>query len=334
MFDVGLSSLLPHVFQNLHPVVVSIGHINLIVRPNRHTAGQTEFARTLPALPDVQQQLPGQIKNLEIIKHRVRDIDMAERVRGDTFRPAKMPRSIAVAAKGRDEFAAEIKNLHPAVHRIRHEQMSLAIAGNMRGKIEFARGRSTVAELKTQRALQIKNKHRVRLRIHHRQRVIGDGQSDRPDQWLGNLPHRFSIIAERKDPGQLRIGDVKNSFVTRHGDRRGEARFAGAIERPPLFAREITEIHPADAGIGDAEISGFIEGEAERLLQSNALAVLTRDPVSEPREHGRALPNVPRRVQAANILDPRRIRRGRPYRIVPFNEFVLRRSARNRQENQ
>jgi len=129
---VDLSSLLPHVFEDLDPMVVAVRDIYLVISANRHAGGQSEFSGMISTLPDVQQQLPAQVENLQIIEHRVGDINVAERVRGDSFGPSKMTGGISVAAESGDEFPREIEYLHAAIQGISHEKMPLMVSGDVR----------------------------------------------------------------------------------------------------------------------------------------------------------------------------------------------------------
>src|SRR5690349_5772797 len=117
-------------------MVIAVGDVNLVIRSDGDTAGKPEFARTIAALADVQQELSGHIKNLQVVKQSIGYINVTECVRSDSLGPPEMSGGIAVAAKSRDKFPAEIKHLHAAVHGIGHEDVPLAVGGYMRGKIE------------------------------------------------------------------------------------------------------------------------------------------------------------------------------------------------------
>ena len=109
--------------------------------------GRPNSPGAISALADVQQQLPAQVENLQVIEHRIGNINVAERVRSDSFGPAKMSGGIAITPKSRDEFSLEIKHLHAAIHGIGHEKVPLVVSCYMRRKIEFSAGGAALAEL-------------------------------------------------------------------------------------------------------------------------------------------------------------------------------------------
>ena len=78
------------VLENLHPLIVSIGDIDLVALVDENAARQPELTRANSALAESQQILSGLIKDLNGIEKRVHDIDVVLAVDGYALRTGEV----------------------------------------------------------------------------------------------------------------------------------------------------------------------------------------------------------------------------------------------------
>src|SRR5438270_2147644 len=112
-------------------MVVPSGDVDPVVGSDGDPVGQAELPWTRAAIAEVQQQLPRRVKDLDVVKDRVRDIDMPERIRRHALGPAEMTGRIATAADRSDEFAIGGEGLDAAVQRIGDEQVTASVRADM-----------------------------------------------------------------------------------------------------------------------------------------------------------------------------------------------------------
>lgn len=129
---------------------------------------------------------------------------------------------------------------------------------------------------------------------------------------VGDLEPKFAGGIEREDTGERGIRDIKDALAFRDGDRRSETDASELVPTLPFHFRAIVEAHAICAGIGQAEVVIFVEGEAERFGESFIAFFGTGKPMAEPRESGLFNAEVGGAGEALDVGDARRIRRRRP----------------------
>src|SRR5579884_1482292 len=93
------------VFEDLHAVIVGIGHVDLVVRADGYPRRNAELTRLRSRFAPVHQQPSGKIKDLDVVEHSIDHVDVAEGIRRDALWPREMSRRIARAADLGDKFA-------------------------------------------------------------------------------------------------------------------------------------------------------------------------------------------------------------------------------------
>ena len=129
---------------------------------------------------------------------------------------------------------------------------------------------------------------------------------------IGDLEQEFAGRIERQDTGERGIGDVKNSLASSHGDGRSEPNTPELIPALPFHFRAVVEAHAVCAGVGQAEVVVFIEGEAERFGKGFIAFFGAGDPMAKAGEGGLADAEVGWTGEALDVGNAGSVRRGRP----------------------
>ena len=152
----------------------------------------------------------------------------------------------------------------------------------MRGEVELARGAAAPAELRDELPPQIADDNLVKSGVGHVKLVPEDRQAGRPFKLARDLEQRFAFEIERQHFAQHRVGHKDRIPMARNGDRGGKARLAGLFPAEPFLARVVQAADDVGAGIGEEQVPGVIQRQAEGLLEGLQATAAAGDPIREP----------------------------------------------------
>src|ERR1041385_5415041 len=101
---------------------------------------------------------------------------------------------------------------------------------------------------------------------------------------IRDLQQKFAGRIKSDDAGEGGIGDVKDTLTFRNGDGGRELDSSQLAPALPFHFRAVVVAHAIRAGIGQAEVVVFVQGEAEGFGKSFIAFFRASKPAAEPGE--------------------------------------------------
>lgn len=193
---------------------MSIDDIETVIMVKEQAGRQRELPFPFPSLAKIQQKVPLQIKNLNVVESRIGHIDVTLRVDRHAPGPGKGPRHIAYITDGAERLTLGAKDFDTKIHRIADEYPSGSVHRYIGRAIKAFFRVDCTAEGFEMGAVTGKHFDGTLENIDRVEITLGvTGQAARPAKAARRLPdtQKISPIIDGKDFLQGRIGDIESA---------------------------------------------------------------------------------------------------------------------------
>lgn len=309
------------VLKYLNAMIAGIDRIKTVIPVHGKTGGETELACGLSRPTEIQEQLSGQVKNLNIVKCRIGYVNMLIGIEGHPPGTGKGSRHIPQPADDSQRLPIGTKQLDPEIHRIQHGDMPLAAHGDGDRSVEPAGIPLATAESSDKNPIRRKNfdqPGQYVCDIEIADRI--DRQPSRPQEGLRGL--NFSdwppIGFKNENPLQLGIGEIEPTPGSVKSDPGGrQQKLIPNLSENLGFSRaEIEKVDNPGSGVGHPQPARRIGGHANRVDQGNLRWFFADNEPHDPTAGILLRARIDRAGKSLQILDPRSAGRRGPRRTV------------------